>query len=102
MTNTIKIKATYLGETKKFTACFYGHGDEKFDQIKETKTNNAIDCHDVPGENTWGIQFPFGDDDLFVFFEIDENGHRTSNLLNAVILTGVSLCYDDDVSVSII
>lgn len=77
-TNTIKVKVN----GKTYTACFWQHGEEKYDQLKHLKKNQAIDVYDscLPEETPyWYIVFPYENNcTLEVAFKLDENGSRTA------------------------
>lgn len=86
-TNTIKVKVN----GKTYTACFWQHGEEKFDQLKRLKMNDAIDDYDscIPEEAPyWYIVFPHKGKNgctVEVAFKLDENGKRTAEPYKAYI-----------------
>lgn len=88
MTNRIKVKVN----NRQYTACFY---DSSFGQIKELKTNEAVDIEEY--EDHWAIYFEYKDNTdytLEVKLELNEYGERTSNVIEAALLDEEGIIMD--------
>ncbi len=79
-TNTIKVKVN----GKTYTACFYGHNNEAYDQIKPLKSNDAIDV--IYYDDFWSIVFESktNGNTIEVEFEYDNDGNMTDKPIKAV------------------
>ena len=87
---TINVRIKVDGKT--YTACFY---DMTFGELKWLKANQVVNDEDFSEDGWWALHFDYNNGQtLVVRFEVDEDGERTTNPIDATILNEEGVIID--------